>query len=170
MRRLALLLAALGLLSLLVVAYASSGRATTTRGRDDAPRCTNATYRGQYGFIFDGNFNFSGEPGKNLPAVFSGVLAFDGRGTARGVLYGNPPGTEAPDGNAEGAPFVFRYQVRPDCTGFGRNFFNGAPASALAFVLTDIRDDVAQVVLLNDMLPGVYATIRHERIVRSVQD
>lgn len=175
MRRLVLFLAALGLLSLLGVGLASSGLATTASPRnDDGPRCTNRAFQGDYGFTLGyGTFSPTGGPspvGGHFAGVLTGVIDADGRGTAPGVFYINPPGTEAPDASAEGIANVLHYKVRPDCTGFARNTVNGEPASAVAFVLTDMRGGVAQAILWIEMTPGVYASGRWERIVRSDQD
>jgi hypothetical protein len=171
-RRLLLFLSTLGLVSLLFVALANGGATTATRDRD-TPRCDNSSVRGAYGFVFDGNFSPTEEItplGQNLGAAFSGVINYDGHGASRGVVYFNPPGTTAPDGNADGIPFTSRYQVRPDCTGYARNSINGEPASAVAFVLVDIRDGVAQALMLTEMVPGITAAGRSERIVGSGEE
>jgi hypothetical protein len=174
MKRLMLAFLLLSGIALVGAGYALSGSKSSASpaaaaDRNDGAACSNRTYRGRYGFVFDGQTSPADTAvpttqGVNTPLVATGFLDSDGRGHWTGVVYTNPPGSaNVVDGESVGSPFTALYRVRPDCTGFARVTIIGAPGTVppptnFAFVLVDVNDGVAQRSFFNANQLGTYGT------------
>jgi hypothetical protein len=96
--------------------------------------CSNATLKGNYGFILTGT-SASGPPPAPLQQVIGvGMVHFDGEGnfTQTDNIHGSVTGFTAPD-----RPGMGTYSVKEDCTGVSTLLIQGQPPVERRFVVVD---------------------------------
>jgi hypothetical protein len=106
--------------------------------------CSNATLKGNYGFIITGT-SPSGPPPAPLQQIIGVSIAhFDGAGnfTQTDNLHGSITGFAAPD-----RPGTGTYSIKEDCTGVEMLFNPGQPPLELRFVVVDKGKEVRVAVM-----------------------
>lgn len=120
--------------------------------------CSNATLRGDYGFILTGTAA-SGPPPAPLQVIIGvGMVHFDGAGnfTQTDNIHGSITGFTAPDRPGSGT-----YSIKEDCTGVSTLLIAGQPPVERRFVVVDKGRELRTAV----MSPGttmVTATARKQ--------
>src|SRR5437763_479691 len=105
--------------------------------------CSNATLRGNYGFILTGT-SASGPPPAPLQQVIGvGMVHFDGIGnfTQTDNIHGSITGFTAPDRPGSGT-----YSIKEDCTGISTLFITGQAPVERRFVVVDEGKELRTVV------------------------
>jgi len=113
--------------------------------------CSNATLKGDYGFIITGSAP-SGPPPAPLQQIIGVSIArYDGAGNTTGSdnVHGSITGFTAPDRQGTGT-----YLIKADCTGVGTLSNPGQPPLELRFVVVDNGKEVRIAVTS----PGVMVT------------
>ena len=106
--------------------------------------CSNATLKGDYGFILTGT-NASGPPPAPLQQIIGvGMVRFDGAGnfTQTDNIHGSITGFTAPDRPGSGT-----YSIKEDCTGVSTLLIPGQPPVERRFVVVDKGKEVRTAVM-----------------------
>jgi len=91
----------------------------------DAPRCSNSSLSGGYGFTVNGTNPTSG------PYSLVGRFVADGQGVVTGS------GAQAVNGSISRPTFTGTYTINPDCTGTANLTFDFGGTAPLDFVIVD---------------------------------
>lgn len=113
--------------------------------------CSNATLKGDYGFIITGSAPSGPPPAPLQQIVGVSIAHYNGDGTSTGSdnIHGSITGFVNPDRQGTGT-----YSIKEDCTGIGTLSNPGQPPLELRFVVVDNGKEVRIAVTS----PGVMVT------------